>query len=116
VVPQGLRPNGKRIRRKVRGQSKADVTAKLVALRDELREGLHTSARYTVRQAVEDWLANGLDGRSAKTMSTYREVLDPLTALLASAKLRDLTARQVPQLWRRRHRPSRDGAGATPNR
>ncbi len=72
------------------------MTAKLVALHDELHEGLHTSATYTVRQAVEDWLANGLDGRSAKTMSTYSEVLDPLTALLGSAKLRDLTARQVP--------------------
>lgn len=43
------------------------MKAKLVALRDELREGLHTMATYTVRQAVEDWLANGLDGHSAKT-------------------------------------------------
>ena len=61
----------------------------------ELRGGLHTSATYTVRHAVEDWLANGLDGRSAKTVSTYREVLEPLTALIGSARLRDLTARQV---------------------
>jgi hypothetical protein len=75
-----------------------------------------TSATNTGRQAVEDWLANGLDGCSAKTMSTYSEVLDPLSALLGSAKLPDLTARQVPQLWRRRRRPCRDGAGATPNR
>lgn len=57
-----------------------------MALHDELREWLHTSATYTVRRAVEDWLANGLEGRSAKTVSTYREVLDPLTALLGSAK------------------------------
>jgi hypothetical protein len=71
------------------------VKAKLAALHDELREGLHTSATYTVRQAVEDWLSNRLDGRSAKTVSTYREVLDPLTALIGSAKLRDLTARKA---------------------
>ena len=25
-------------------------------------------ANYTVRQAAEDWLANGLDGRSARTI------------------------------------------------
>ncbi len=95
VISLGFAPDGKRIRRKVSGQSKADVKAKLQTLHDELREGLHTSSTYTVGQAVEDWLANGLDGRSAKTVSTYREVLDPLTALIGSAKLRDLTARQV---------------------
>jgi integrase len=95
VISLGFGPDGKRIRRKVRGQSKADVKAKLGTLHDELREGLHSSATYTVRDAVEDWLASGLDGRSAKTVSTYREVLDPLTALIGSAKLRDLTARQV---------------------
>src|ERR1700733_118887 len=95
VISLGFAPEGKRIRRKVSGQSKADVKTKLGALHDELHDGLHTSATYTVREAVEDWLANGLDGRSAKTVSTYREVLDPLTALIGSAKLRDLTARQV---------------------
>jgi len=91
VISLGFGPDGRRIRRKVSGQSKADVTLKLQAL----REGLHTSSTYTVGQAIEDWLANGLDGRSAKTVSTYREVLDPLTALIGSSKLRDLTARQV---------------------
>jgi hypothetical protein len=57
VISLGFAPDGKRIRRKVRGQSKSDVKAKLQALHDELREGLRTSATYTVRQAVEDWLA-----------------------------------------------------------
>jgi len=95
AVSLGIAPDGKRLRRKVRGRSKSDVKEKLQALHDELREGLHTSSTYTVRQAVNDWLENGLDGRSAKTVSTYREVLDPLTALIGRAKLRDLTARQV---------------------
>ena len=95
MISLGFAPDGKRIRRKVSGQSKADVKTKLGALHAELHEVLHTSATYTVREAVEDWLANGLDGRSAKTVSTYREVLDPLTALVGSAKLRDLTARHV---------------------
>jgi hypothetical protein len=95
VISLGEGPDGTRIRRKVSGQSRAEVRDKLRALHDELREGLHTSASYTVRHAVEEWLDTGLDGRSAKTVSTYREVLDPLMAVIGSAKLRDLTARQV---------------------
>jgi hypothetical protein len=95
VVSLGEAPDGKRLRRKVSGQSRADVKDKLRALHEELSEGLHTSRTYSVRQCVEDWLYGGLDGRSAKTVSTYREVLDPLVALIGSAKLRDLSARQV---------------------
>jgi integrase len=95
VVSLGFAPDGTRLRRKVSGRSRSDVKGKLQALHDELREGLHTSSTYTVRQAVNDWLESGLDGRSAKTVSTYREVLEPLTALIGSARLRDLTARQV---------------------
>jgi integrase len=95
VVSLGFAPDGTRLRRKVRGRSKTDVKDKLQALHEELRDGVHTSATYTVRQAVNDWLANGLDGRAPKTVSTYREVLDPLVGLIGSAKLRDLTAPQV---------------------
>jgi integrase len=95
VVSLGEAPDGKRLRRKVSGQSRADVKDKLRALHEELSEGLHTSHTYSVRQCVEDWLDGGLDGRAAKTVSTYREVLDPLVALIGSAKLRDLSARQV---------------------
>jgi len=95
VISLGFAPDGARIRRKVSGRSKTDVKDKLQALHDELRDGLRTSSTYAVRQAVDDWLENGLDGRSAKTVSTYREVLDPLMSLIGRAKLRDLTARQV---------------------
>ncbi|MGH3303981.1 MAG: hypothetical protein ACRDOK_20340 [Streptosporangiaceae bacterium] len=95
VISLGEAPDGTRLRRKVSGRNRADVKDKLKALHEELAEGLRTSHIYTVRQCVDDWLADGLDGRSAKTMSTYREVLDPLMALIGKAKLRDLTARQV---------------------
>jgi hypothetical protein len=73
VISLGLAPDGKRLRRKVSGRSRVEVKDKLQVLHDELREGLHTSAIYTVRDAVDDWPATGLDGRSAKTVSTYRE-------------------------------------------
>jgi integrase len=71
------------------------VKDKLQALHDELSKGLHTSNTYTVRRCVEDWLSGGLDGRSAKTVSTYREVLEPLLVLIGAAKLRTLSAPQV---------------------
>ncbi len=95
VVSLGDAPDGTRLRRKVSGRTQAEVKDKLRALHEELAKGLHTSHTYTVRQCVDDWLVNGLDGRSAKTVSTYREVLDPLVALIGAAKLRTLTAPQV---------------------
>jgi hypothetical protein len=45
-----------------------------------------------VRQAVEDWLESGLDGRSDATVSKYRSVLKPMVQQIGRAVLRDLTA------------------------
>ena len=64
-------------------------------MHDELREGIRSSPTYTVQTAVYDWLAHGLPGRSAKTISTNREALAALTALIGAAKLRELTAADV---------------------
>ncbi len=68
----------RRIRRKVSGRTKVEVRGKLRELRKELDNGLHTDPHYTVRQAVDDWLAFGLADRSPKTISTRREVVTPL--------------------------------------
>lgn len=95
VVSLGPGGDGRRMRRKVSGQTKADVRDKLQALHDELREGVRTSATYTVRHAVDEWLAHGLTGVSAKTLSTNREVTAPLLSLIGAAKLRDLSASDV---------------------
>ena len=35
-------------------------------------------AHYTVRHAAEDWLATGLDGLSAKTITKNQNVLEPI--------------------------------------
>jgi hypothetical protein len=56
-------PDGKRLRRKVTGRTKQEVRDRLKALHTELDRGLHTSATYAVRQAVDDWLEGGLPGR-----------------------------------------------------
>jgi integrase len=94
-ISLGFGPDGRRLRRKVTGRTRTQVKDKLKGLHDELREGLRTSATYTVQNAVDDWLAHGLDGRSAKTISTNREVLAPLTELIGAAKLKELTAADV---------------------
>jgi integrase len=94
-VSLGSGPDGKRRRRKVSGRTKTEVKDKLQALHDEMREGIRSSASYAVKDAVDDWLAHGLEGLSAKTISTNREVLAPLTALIGAVKLRELAAVDV---------------------
>ncbi len=94
-ISLGFGPDGKRIRRKVSGRTKTEVKDKLQLLHDELREGIRSSPRYTVQNAVDDWLAHGLDWQSAKTISANREVLAPLIPLIGAAELRELTAADV---------------------
>jgi integrase len=94
-ISLGFGADGRRIRRKVSGRTKTETKDKLQLLHGELREGIRSSPRYTVQNAVDDWLAHGLDGRSAKTVSTNREVLAPLTGLIGGAKLKELTAADV---------------------
>jgi len=95
AVSLGFGPDGKRLRRKVTGRTKAEVRDKLKALHAELDRGLRTSAAYTVRQAVDDWLEGGLPGRSDRTRSVYREALAPLMREIGAKPLRELTARDV---------------------
>jgi integrase len=95
VVSRGFDADGKRIRRKVSGRTKTEVRDKLKELHDDLDEGIKSSPSYTVKEAIADWLDHGLDGRSAKTVSTNREVLDPLAAIVGKIPLRDLTAANV---------------------
>jgi integrase len=95
AVSLGFGPDGKRIRRKVTGRTKQEVRDKLKALHAELDRGLRTSAAYTVRQAVDDWLEGGLPGRSDRTRSVYREALTPLMGQIGGKALRELTAGDV---------------------
>jgi integrase len=95
AVSLGFGHDGKRIRRKVTGRTKQEVRDKLKALHAELDRGLRTSATYSVRQAVDDWLDGGLPGRSVRTRSIYREALTPLLARIGSRPLRELTVGDV---------------------
>jgi integrase len=69
-VSLGYGDAGKRLRRTVRGKTKAEVKEKLDKLHEEIKAGIHTPATYTVRQCVADWLDSlELDPH---TMATYR--------------------------------------------
>jgi integrase len=94
-VSMGFGAGGKRVRRKVSGRTKTEVKDKLQLLHDELRKGIRSSPKYTIQNAVDDWLAHGLDGRSSKTISTNREVLAPLTGLIGAMRLTELAAADV---------------------
>jgi integrase len=96
----GYTGDGKRQRRKVSGKTKAAVVDKLRDLRTQLDNGITPKAgyaHYTLRQAAQDWLAHGLEGRSAKTITKNQNVLEPILAVIGARELRDLTAADVRQ-------------------
>src|SRR5580700_11196286 len=94
-VSLGYGPDGKRIRRKVLGKTKQEVRDRLKALHQELKSGVRSSSNYTVRQTVEDWLREGLDGTSDRTRSLYEGLLGPLLEMIGARQLSDLTASDV---------------------
>lgn len=87
--------DGRRVRVKVSAKTKTEAAEKLKAKLEEQRAGVRSSGTYTVRECVEDWLTHGLDGRSTKTRSTYREAVEPVLSILGSKTLRDLAATDV---------------------
>ncbi len=58
--------------------------------------GLRPRRRYTVGDALEGWLAHGLDGVSARTVTLYRDTIaKALREELGAVRLTDLTAGDV---------------------
>ncbi len=101
AISLGYSPDGaRRIRRKVAGKTKTAVKDKLKALHADIDKGITPKAgysAYTVRQAAEDWLADGLAGRSAKTVKKNQNVLEPILNVIGNRKLRQLSAADVRQ-------------------
>jgi len=97
VISLGFGADGKRIRRKVSGNTKAVVQDRLKALHADLETGVRASPNYTLRRAAEDWLKDGLNGRSAKTIKKNENVLAPILATIGARRLRELTADDVHQ-------------------
>ena len=96
AVSLGFSPAGTRVRRKVAGRTKAEVRDKLRDLHQEVGSGLRPRRTYTVNDALDDWLAHGLDGVSVRTVTLYKGTISPaLRGQLGTAKLGDLTAGDV---------------------
>jgi integrase len=97
VVSLGNGPDGRRIRRKVSGKTRAAVQDRLRTLHGDLDAGVKARPNYTLRRAAEDWLQEGLDGRSAKTVKKNENVLAPILTAIGARRLRELTANDVHQ-------------------
>ena len=92
----GFSPAGTRIRKKVTGRTKTEVRDKLRELHKQVEGGLRPRRRYTVGDALDDWLSGGLDGVSARTVTLYRgTIAKALIAELGSVRLTELTASDV---------------------
>ena len=64
----------------VSGKTKQEVRDKLQAL----NAGVKSSSTYTVRDAVDDWLREGLDGTSERTRALYEGLLEPVLEVIAA--------------------------------
>jgi len=97
AVTLGYTPSGKRIVKRASGTSKTAAQRKLKAIIHDYQDGLVLfSDGYTVVQAVSDWLAYGLSGRSQKTISTCTTLSDiHMIPALGARKLKDLRAEDV---------------------
>jgi integrase len=97
AVTLGYTPSGKRIVKRASGTSKTAAQRKLKEIIRDYQDGLVLfSDGYTVAQAVSDWLAHGLSGRSAKTISTCTTLSNiHIIPALGARKLKDLRAEDV---------------------
>jgi hypothetical protein len=93
----GYDGRGKRIVRRGRGRTKTEAKNKLRQLLRDLEDGLVVANDgYTVAQAIEDWLTNGLSNRDPATQEVNRRLCDKhVIPLLGARRLRDLKASEV---------------------
>ena len=94
-VSLGFDAQGKRLRRRVTAPTKTGAIEAMNKLREELGQAPRSSKTYTLRNAFEDWLADGLPGRSEKTRSAYRSAAGPVVARIGHRPLRELTSSEV---------------------
>ena len=100
TISLGFDAAGKRLRRTVRGKTKAEVKDKLTQLHDEINAGIHTPATYTVGQCVKDWL-DDLDGFDPGTLASYRGQAEKwIYPKIGATKLKDFTVADTERFFR----------------
>jgi integrase len=97
AITVGYAPSGKRIVRRASGTSKTAAQRKLKEIIRDYEDGLTISpGGYTIAQAVRDWLAHGLSGRSQETITTCTILSNThIIPALGARKLKDLRAEDV---------------------
>jgi integrase len=96
VISLGTGPDGRRIRRKVSGKTRAIVSDRLTQLHRDLEAGARPApSNHTVRSAAEDWLERGLPGRSPKTIRKNKDVLEPILSVVGAMRLKELSSEDV---------------------
>jgi integrase len=81
---------------KRKGKTKAQVKDKLREVVEDLEAGVRAEARYTVKDAVDDFFDKGLKGKSKATMDNYRSLAaHHLIPQIGTTKLQQLTADQL---------------------
>src|SRR5262249_20077552 len=93
AISCGFDQNGKRLRIKRKGRTKAQVKDKLREVVDDLEASVAPGLSYTVREAVDDFLGKGLRGKSPATIANYRSMADQnIVPQLGPVRLKELTA------------------------
>jgi len=96
AISLGFDAAGRRQRVKRKGRTKTEVRDKLREVVDDLEAGVLAVANYTVADAVNDYLAHGLKGKSPETVSNYRSLAaHHLIPHIGAAQLKALTADQL---------------------
>jgi integrase len=96
AVTVGYDGRGKRVFRRASGRTKTEAKSRLRGILRDHDDGLLAIHGFTVRDAVEDWLAYGLTNRDPATRRTCA-ILSRKHVLphLGARKLRDLSAGEV---------------------
>jgi integrase len=91
--------DGKRVRRTVRGKTKAEVKDKLDKAHAEINAGIRTFASYTIEQCVNDWLDT--IERDEHTLVTWRgQAKKWIYPKIGATKLKDFTATDADRFFK----------------
>jgi integrase len=89
---------GRRIRRTVRGKTKAEVKDNLDKLHAEINADVRTQATYTVEQCVKDWL-DSIE-RDDHTLATWHSQANKwIYPKIGTTKLKDFTAAEAEKFF-----------------
>jgi integrase len=99
TVSLGYDSQGRRSRRTVRGRTKTEVKDKLKKLHEEISAGIRTTATYTIRECVSDWLDElAFDPH---TMATYRGQAEKwIYPKIGGAKLKEFKVADAERFFR----------------